>query len=102
VTGTLVGVKLQSDQIKAIDAWATKQSPPVTRPEAIRGMTRMRERRLTLNMSQDQVGKELGVSFQQVQKYEKGVNRVSASRLFEICRILNVSLASMFERDPKV
>jgi transcriptional regulator with XRE-family HTH domain len=62
----------------------------------------MRERRLTLNMSQDQVGKELGVSFQQVQKYEKGVNRVSASRLFEICRILNVSLASMFERDPKV
>ncbi len=38
VTGTLVGVRLQSDQIKAIDAWATKQSPPVTRPEAIRGM----------------------------------------------------------------
>jgi transcriptional regulator with XRE-family HTH domain len=63
---------------------------------------RMHERRLTLNMSQDQVGKELGVSYQQVQKYEKGVNRVSASRLFEICMVLNVSLASMFERDPKV
>jgi transcriptional regulator with XRE-family HTH domain len=63
---------------------------------------RMRERRLRLNMSQDQLGKELGVSFQQVQKYEKGINRVSASRLFEICRVLNVSLASMFERDPKV
>jgi transcriptional regulator with XRE-family HTH domain len=63
---------------------------------------RMRERRLTLNMSQDQLGKELGVSFQQVQKYEKGVNRVSASRLFEICKVLNVSLASMLERDPKV
>jgi hypothetical protein len=38
VTGTLVGVRLQSDQIKAIDAWATKQRPPVTRPEAIREM----------------------------------------------------------------
>jgi hypothetical protein len=38
VTGTLVGVRLQSEQIKAIDAWAAKQSPPVTRPEAIRGM----------------------------------------------------------------
>jgi transcriptional regulator with XRE-family HTH domain len=63
---------------------------------------RVRERRLTLNMSQDQLGKELGISFQQVQKYEKGVNRVSASRLFEICKVLNVSLASMFERDPKV
>jgi hypothetical protein len=38
VTGTLVGVRLQADQIKAIDAWAAKQDPPVTRPEAIRGM----------------------------------------------------------------
>jgi hypothetical protein len=37
-TGTLVGVRLQSEQIKAIDAWAAKQVPPVTRPEAIRGM----------------------------------------------------------------
>ena len=38
VTGTLVGVRLQAGQIKAIDAWAAKQTPPVTRPEAIRGM----------------------------------------------------------------
>jgi hypothetical protein len=38
VTGTLVGVRLQAGQIKAIDAWAAKQDPPVTRPEAIRGM----------------------------------------------------------------
>ena len=37
-TGTLVGVRLQSEQIKAIDAWAAKQSPRVTRPEAIRGI----------------------------------------------------------------
>jgi hypothetical protein len=38
VTGTLVGVRLQAEQIEAIDAWAAKQNPPVTRPEAIRGM----------------------------------------------------------------
>jgi hypothetical protein len=37
-TGKLVGVRLQSEQIKAIDAWAGKRVPPVTRPEAIRGM----------------------------------------------------------------
>jgi hypothetical protein len=37
-TGTLVGVRLQADQLKAIDAWSAKQEPPVTRPEAIRGM----------------------------------------------------------------
>ncbi|MEH2562091.1 hypothetical protein V1289_001718 [Bradyrhizobium sp. AZCC 2289] len=37
-TGTLVGVRLQSEQIKAVDAWAARQKPPVTRPEAIRGI----------------------------------------------------------------
>jgi hypothetical protein len=37
-TGTLVGVRLQPEQIKAIDAWAAKRKPPVTRPEAIRGI----------------------------------------------------------------
>jgi hypothetical protein len=38
IRGTLVGVRLQSGQINALDAWAAKQNPPVTRPEAIRGM----------------------------------------------------------------
>ena len=61
----------------------------------------MRERRLALDMSQDQMGKELGVSFQQIQKYEKGMNRVSAARLYDICKILNVSLSSKYLRDPK-
>jgi transcriptional regulator with XRE-family HTH domain len=61
----------------------------------------MRERRLALELSQDRLGKELGVSFQQIQKYENGVNRVSAARLFDICKALNVSLSSMFERDPR-
>jgi transcriptional regulator with XRE-family HTH domain len=62
---------------------------------------RMRERRLALSISQNQLGKDLGVSFQQIQKYESGQNRVSAARLFDICKALNVSLSSMFERDLK-
>ena len=62
---------------------------------------RMREQRLALEMSQEQLGKALGVSFQQIQKYESGKNRVSAARLFDICKALNVSLSSMFEHDPK-
>ena len=62
---------------------------------------RMRERRLALSMSQKQIGEALGVTFQQIQKYERGVNRVSAARLFDICKVLNVSLSSMFERNPK-
>jgi transcriptional regulator with XRE-family HTH domain len=62
---------------------------------------RMRERRLALSLSQDALAKKLGVSFQQVQKYENGANRVSAARLFDICEVLDVSLASMFERKLK-
>jgi transcriptional regulator with XRE-family HTH domain len=62
--------------------------------------SRMRERRNELGLSQMALGEQLGVSFQQVQKYESGVNRVRAARLCEICSALKVSLASMFERDP--
>jgi transcriptional regulator with XRE-family HTH domain len=61
---------------------------------------RMRKSRLVLSISQEQLGRKLGVSFQQIQKYESGKNRVSAARLFLICKALNVSLSSMFEHDP--
>jgi transcriptional regulator with XRE-family HTH domain len=47
------------------------------------------------------LGEKVGVSFQQIQKYECGVNRVTAARLFEICEAVDVSLASMFERKLK-
>jgi transcriptional regulator with XRE-family HTH domain len=60
----------------------------------------LRAHRIALGLSQAALGEKLGVSFQQIQKYESGVNRVSAARLFEICSVLKVSLASMFERDP--
>jgi transcriptional regulator with XRE-family HTH domain len=62
---------------------------------------RMRESRLAIKMSQADLGEKLGVTFQQIQKYESGRNRVSAARLFEICEALDVSLASMFERKLK-
>jgi transcriptional regulator with XRE-family HTH domain len=61
---------------------------------------RMRDGRTTLGLSQEALGEKLGVSFQQVQKYEGGTNRVSAARLFDICKALKVPLASMFELDP--
>jgi transcriptional regulator with XRE-family HTH domain len=61
----------------------------------------MRESRRALGITQESLGDLLGVTFQQVQKYEKGANRVSAARLFEICEALDVSLASMFERKLK-
>ena len=62
---------------------------------------RMRESRLSLNISQEALAKAVGISFQQIQSYERGANGVSAVRLFEICKILNVSLSFMFQRDSK-
>src|SRR6266516_4691573 len=61
--------------------------------------SRIREARLSLNMTQEHLAKALDVSFQQIQKYENGVNGISAVRLFDICKILNVSLASMFRHN---
>jgi transcriptional regulator with XRE-family HTH domain len=63
---------------------------------------RMRERRLALGVSQADLAEKVGITFQQIQKYEKGTNRISAARLFEICNALGVPLASMFERDVHV
>jgi transcriptional regulator with XRE-family HTH domain len=62
---------------------------------------RMREGRTALGLSQGALAKKVGISFQQIQKYESGADRVSASRLFKICGALDVSLASMFERKLK-
>jgi transcriptional regulator with XRE-family HTH domain len=62
---------------------------------------RMRERRRALGITQESLGELLGVTFQQIQKYESGRNRVSATRLFVICEALDVSIASMFERKLK-
>src|SRR5262245_10124225 len=57
---------------------------------------RIRLRRLQLTLSQTDLGQKLGVAFQQVQKYEKGTNRVSCSRLYEISKILDVPVTYFF------
>lgn len=58
---------------------------------------RLRARRLELSMSQEQLAERLGLTFQQVQKYEKGINRVAASRLFEIAAALDAPVSHFFE-----
>ncbi len=57
-------------------------------------------RRLMLNMSHEMLADQLGLTFQQVQKYEKGTNRVSASRLQQISQILDVPISFFFEQAP--
>lgn len=61
---------------------------------------RVRLRRTMLGMSQEKLGEQLGITFQQVQKYEKGTNRVGASRLQNIAAILGVPVAFFFEDAP--
>jgi transcriptional regulator with XRE-family HTH domain len=61
---------------------------------------RVRMRRLMLEMSQTKLGDALGLTFQQVQKYEKGTNRIGASRLQNISHILQVSVSFFFDGAP--
>jgi len=58
---------------------------------------KVREARIAHGMSQTQLGNALGVSFQQVQKYEKGSNRIGSSRLWDVCRIFNTPVSYFFE-----
>jgi transcriptional regulator with XRE-family HTH domain len=58
---------------------------------------RVRMRRLLVGMSQEKLGELLGITFQQVQKYEKGSNRVSASRLYQISRVLGVPVQFFYD-----
>jgi transcriptional regulator with XRE-family HTH domain len=62
---------------------------------------RVRMRRMMLSMSQEKLGDALGLTFQQVQKYEKGTNRIGASRLQHIATILQVPVAFFFEGAPR-
>ncbi len=59
-------------------------------------------RRMLLGLSQERLGERLGVTFQQVQKYEKGMNRIGASRLQQIAEILDVPPSFFFEDAPPV
>jgi transcriptional regulator with XRE-family HTH domain len=70
-----------------------KQANPID----IQVGNRVRIRRMLIGMSQERLGDLLGLTFQQVQKYEKGVNRIGAGRLFEVSRILNVPVNFFYE-----
>lgn len=55
---------------------------------------------MLLGVSQERLGEQLGLTFQQVQKYEKGVNRIGASRLFDLSRVLSVPIDYFYEEAP--
>ena len=92
----------------------TEEAPRTARGEAVSGEkegrpspidvhvgSRIRLRRTLLGMSQERLGEALGLTFQQVQKYERGVNRVGASRLFDLSRVLDVPISFFFDDMPE-
>lgn len=62
--------------------------------------SRIKLRRVMMGMSQERLGELLGLTFQQIQKYERGVNRVGASRLFDLSRVLDVPISFFFDDLP--
>jgi transcriptional regulator with XRE-family HTH domain len=76
---------------------ASQKSP---NPIDVHVGSRVRLRRMMLGMSQEKLGEHLGLTFQQIQKYEKGTNRIGASRLQAIARVLKVPVAFFFEGAP--
>ena len=60
---------------------------------------RLRRRRKELGFSQTAIGDKLGIAFQQIQKYENGMNRISAASLYELSKVLSVPLGYFFEKD---
>ncbi len=62
---------------------------------------RVRQRRKLLDMSQEELGALIGLTFQQVQKYERGTNRISASKLFQIARALKTNISYFFDGLPE-
>src|SRR6185312_7694303 len=82
---------------------ATDDAPRGSRranPMDVHVGTRVRLRRMLLGMSQEKLGEHLGLTFQQVQKYEKGVNRIGASRLFDLAKVLGVPVQFFYYEAP--
>src|SRR6202048_3742919 len=83
---------------RAFDMAAKKSPNPIDKHVG----RRVRMRRMMLSMSQEKLGDALGLTFQQVQKYEKGTNRIGASRLQQISNILQVPVSFFFEGAPNL
>ncbi len=76
-------------------------APRVPNPVDVHVGSRVRLRRTLLGLSQTMLGEAIGLTFQQVQKYERGVNRIGSSRLYDLARVLEVPVSFFFEEMPE-
>src|SRR4051795_3003331 len=91
-------VKRPADRARTGSSAITKAPNPVDRHVG----SRVRMRRMLVGMSQEKLGDSLGITFQQIQKYEKGTNRIGASRLHQIARVLGVPIEFFYEGAPQM
>ena len=84
----------------ADDAEEEGDSPKRPNPIDVHVGSRVRLRRMMLGMSQEKLGERMNLTFQQIQKYERGINRIGASRLFELARILQVPVQFYYDGLP--
>lgn len=82
------------------DAAGEERNARKANPMDVHVGMRVRMRRVLLGMSQEKLGELLGLTFQQVQKYEKGVNRIGASRLFDLSHVLGVPIQYFYDEAP--
>jgi transcriptional regulator with XRE-family HTH domain len=94
-----VGLIAQENVVNEIVERAEKETRPS--PIDVHVGSRIRLRRTLMGISQERLGEALGLTFQQVQKYERGVNRVGASRLFDLSRVLDVPISFFFDDMPE-
>ena len=85
---------------KTSDGRRRRQKSDKPNPIDVHVGSRVRLRRTLLGMSQEKLGEAIGLTFQQVQKYEKGTNRVGASRIQQIAEILQIPVSFLFEGGP--
>jgi transcriptional regulator with XRE-family HTH domain len=78
----------------------TRLPPGTPNPVDVHVGARVRLRRTLLGISQERLGDSVGLTFQQIQKYERGANRIGASRIYELSRILDVPVSFFFEDMP--
>ena len=75
--------------------------PGKPHPVDIHVGSKVRQRRTLLGLSQEKLGEAVGLTFQQIQKYERGANRIGSSRLFDLSRVLDVPVSYFFEDIPE-
>lgn len=92
------GKDIMSKKNKGTEVEFLPRGSGVTNPVDLHVGKRLRQRRTLLGLSQEKLAETMGVTFQQIQKYERGKNRISASRLFQLSRILEVHISYFFEK----